>query len=129
MQVLVPMDSSDCSFRALEFATAFARSHDADLDVVHLTDHRTESTADLVERARAVLEREGFEADVDVVIDAQRFRASSHIGKDILELADDRDVDHVVMGHHGTGALGRALLGSAAETVVRSADVPVTVIP
>jgi nucleotide-binding universal stress UspA family protein len=33
------------------------------------------------------------------------------------------------MGHHGSGAVQRAILGSAAEAVVRSESVPVTIIP
>ena len=38
--------------------------------------------------------------------------------------------EHVIMGHHGgTGLLGRALLGSASQTVLEGADVPLTVVP
>lgn len=33
------------------------------------------------------------------------------------------------MGHHGTGAIGRVILGSTAETVVQGTETPVTVIP
>jgi nucleotide-binding universal stress UspA family protein len=33
------------------------------------------------------------------------------------------------MGHHGSGRIERALVGSAAETVVRGETVPVTVVP
>lgn len=37
--------------------------------------------------------------------------------------------DHVVMGHHGSGMVDRAMLGSAAETVVDAKEVPVTIVP
>ena len=46
----------------------------------------------------------------------------------IVEYADDHDVDHVVIGSHGRSGLSRVLLGSVAETVVRRATVPVTVV-
>lgn len=129
MTVLVPIDGSECSVRALEFAVEFARQFETDLDVVHITDHRTEATKNLVERANATLADAGMDERVEIVEDMQKFRASDRIGKMILRLIDDEDYDHVVMGHHGTGMVGRALLGSAADTVVQGADVPVTTVP
>jgi nucleotide-binding universal stress UspA family protein len=44
-------------------------------------------------------------------------------------MATEQDFDHVVMGHHGSGAVERAILGSAAETVLRAEEFPVTVVP
>ena len=46
----------------------------------------------------------------------------------ILDYADDNDVDQIVVGSHGRSGLGRALLGSVAETVTRRAKIPVAVI-
>ena len=46
----------------------------------------------------------------------------------IVEYAEDNDVDQIVMGSHGRSGMSRILLGSVAETVVRRATVPVTVI-
>lgn len=129
MSVLVPIDGSECSVRALEFALEFARRFETDLDVVHVTDHRTDATQDLVERANTLLADSGIDADIEIVIDSQTFRSSDRIGKQILHLVESRDYDHVIMGHHGTGVVGRAILGSAAETVVQGVDVPVTTVP
>ncbi|SEP18468.1 Nucleotide-binding universal stress protein, UspA family [Halogranum amylolyticum] len=46
----------------------------------------------------------------------------------ILEYADDQDIDQIVMGSHGRSGIDRALLGSVAETVIRRARIPVTII-
>lgn len=46
----------------------------------------------------------------------------------ILGIAEDRDVDHVVMGSRGRSGVGRVLFGSVAETVTRRAAVPVTIV-
>lgn len=129
MKVLVPIDGSECSFRALEFATEFAQRQDATVRVIHVTDHRTEATDDLIQRAQSFLSQKGLEDTVDVYYNVRTFRRADSIGKDILEIIEEEDIDHVVMGHHGTGAIGRMILGSAAKTVVQSASVPVTVIP
>jgi nucleotide-binding universal stress UspA family protein len=46
----------------------------------------------------------------------------------ILEVADERQCDLIVMGTHGQGTLADAMLGSTAQRVLRRAPVPVMVI-
>ena len=46
----------------------------------------------------------------------------------ILDYADGRGVDQIVMGSHGRSGIDRALLGSVAETVTRRARIPVTIV-
>lgn len=135
MKILAPIDGSDCSVRALRFAAEAAVRYDADLDVVHFVDQdadrEREETQRLLARAESVLEEEGVAAEPEVAVDVwiTDYRYANRIGKDVLREAREGDYDLVVMGHHGTGAVGRLLLGSAAETVVRAAEVPVTVVP
>ena len=50
---------------------------------------------------------------------AERYDAALHV----LYVADE-GIDAVVMGTHGRRGLGRALLGSVTERVVRTSDVP-----
>lgn len=47
----------------------------------------------------------------------------------IIDHADSNDIDQIIMGSHGRRGVSRLLLGSVAETVVRCASVPVTVVP
>lgn len=131
MKVLVPIDGSDCSFRALEFATEFVSRYEDELHVIHITEHRGERTSDILEHANKVLANAGIEDDPEILTDVRisNLRYANRIGKDILETADENDHDHIIMGHHGTGSVGRAILGSAAETVVRAAEQPATIIP
>jgi nucleotide-binding universal stress UspA family protein len=130
MDVLVAIDGSDCSFRALAFAVDFADRYDADCRVVHITDAETDATDTLLVQARERLD--GLDSEVNVeldVVDTLEMRAAKEVGKEILRLAENEGYDHVVMGHHGGGTVKRAILGSAAETVVRGETVPVTVVP
>jgi nucleotide-binding universal stress UspA family protein len=46
----------------------------------------------------------------------------------IVEVAEDRDCDLIVIGSRGRSALKSLLLGSVAETVVQKATVPVVVV-
>lgn len=131
MEILVPIDGSDCSFRALEYAAELADHHDGTLHVVHITDHEGEATAELLDRARETLETAGLEGDPEVRTDLRMAdpRYANRVGKEVISLVDERGYDHVVMGHHGTGRIERAILGSAAETVVRGTTVPCTIVP
>jgi nucleotide-binding universal stress UspA family protein len=45
--------------------------------------------------------------------------------EEICRLAEEIGADMIVIGTHGRGAVARALLGSVAQKVVRSAKVPV----
>jgi nucleotide-binding universal stress UspA family protein len=46
----------------------------------------------------------------------------------ILAYARERDVDRIVMGTHSPGPIGKLLVGSVAEAVLRSAGVPVCIV-
>lgn len=131
MNVLVPVDGSDCSFRALEFATGFVRRYEGTLHVVHITDYQGEGTSEVIRRAEEVVADAGLKDEPEIVTDLRMSdpRYANQVGKDILRLVEEREYDHVIMGHHGTGRIGRAILGSAAETVIRAAEVPSTIIP
>lgn len=130
MDILVPIDGSDPSERALRFAATLASRFEASLHVVHITDQETEATEQIIERAGDILREEGVEADPEISIDVGLgFRSADQVGQDILEKVDAEGYDHVVMGHHGSGMVDRAILGSAAETVVDANEVPVTIVP
>jgi nucleotide-binding universal stress UspA family protein len=50
-------------------------------------------------------------------------------GDSILEAARAESADMIVLGSHGRGPIGRLLLGSVSQHVVRHASVPVVVVP
>ena len=130
VRILVPVDGSAVSERALRFAAELSRRFSGELHVVHVTDAETEGSDLVVERAREILDEEGVVNEPSVSLDHElEFRAADRIGEDIVELALDEGYDHVVMGHHGSGPVDRLILGSAAETVLRAGAVPVTVVP
>lgn len=131
--VLVPVDGSEQAERALDYALESAP--DASITLlyvfeggppeVHLERQGQDYDA-LRERRHEMLERlvedRPFEGEVDIEVRIGR------PSREIIECADDRDVDHIVMGSHGRDGASRVLLGSVAETVVRRAPVPVTVV-
>jgi nucleotide-binding universal stress UspA family protein len=130
-RILVPHDFSDTAQGALEFALALAEKLGARVAVMHAYEVPTYGfpegpamTADFagqIERAaRAALEGVAARArrpgvEIDTVL---RHGPS---WSEIDAVAQETKVDLIVMGTHGRRGLARALLGSVAEKVVRTA--------
>lgn len=129
MRILAPIDGSDCSFRALDFAIQMARQFDADLHVVHFSDAETSGTETILERAQKVLAEADTAVDPELVLENEEIRRANAVGEAILDYAEAEAYDHVVMGHHSDSRVERAIIGSAAETVLRAEVVPVTIVP
>lgn len=129
MDVIVAVDGSEASTRALRRAAEFADRFDAALHVVHVSDSETPATDEVLERAEATLAELDADADVALEVIEMEVGTPREVGKELLAFVDRSGYDHLFMGHEGHGAVERAFLGSAAETVVRDATVPVTVVP
>ncbi len=65
----------------------------------------------------------GVETDCEVLEAVGR-----RTGEIIADAADARGSDLIVMGTHGHRGLSRVFLGSVADTVIRAANVPVTLV-
>ena len=129
MQILAPVDGSDCSDRAVAFAAELAARFEADLRVVHFSDAETDATDIVLERARDAVESAGLDSEPELSILEMDVTPGDEVGREILRLVEKGGFDHVVMGHHGSGTIERAILGSAAATVVHVESVPVTIVP
>ena len=131
--ILVPTDGSDASEGAVEHAIELATQYDATLHALYVVDTGAYSSlemgADIVAEA---LEEEGSKA-VDQVaseaseagVDVETAVRTGIAHRAIVEYVTEQGVDLVVMGTHGRTGVGRFLLGSVAEKVIRTADAPV----
>jgi nucleotide-binding universal stress UspA family protein len=135
--VLVPVDDSKRAREAFEFA--LDEHADAEITVLHVIspttviavsepsvwdDQLAEQTQREAEELLAEMRNEANARDIDVRTEIVHGNAPQAI----VEYAGEYDVDHIVLGSHGRTGFSRVLLGSVAETVVRRAPVPVTVI-
>ncbi|MFB6161344.1 MAG: universal stress protein [Haloferacaceae archaeon] len=127
--VLVAVDGSEPSRRALRVGLAFADAYDATVEVLHVVATSRAATADerdaeaAREDRRAALRETvagmSHEADVELRVEEGRPAAT------ISARAEASGADLVALGRHGHGGLGERLLGSVAEKVLRHSDVPV----
>lgn len=134
--ILLPTDGSEQSFKAAAHALDLASTYDATLHALYVIDTRTSllavSKADVRETLREVGEQASTDAFSRLEPLAQEAGVEFVTGvvegspeERIVDYATEHSVDLIVMGTHGRTGLGRRLLGSVTEQVVRSAPVPV----
>lgn len=136
--IIVPIDFSEISEYAFEVAASIAKKHDATLYVLHM-----------LELNQAMLtSTEGFHPEQTVfLIKLAEKRLSEFLDKPYLKgvkvepiikhykvfgeisiVAEENNVDLIVMGSQGADGLKEMFVGSNTEKVVRNSDIPVLVI-
>jgi nucleotide-binding universal stress UspA family protein len=138
-KILLPVDGSTTSNRALEMALKLASGGSVRLHLIHAVDELAymsgyEYAADLFAMARdygqkildeAVQKAKsaGVEVDMKLIdLPAQR------LGETVATEAREWGADLIVVGTHGRKGIGRVFLGSGAEQIIRLAPVPILVV-
>jgi universal stress protein A len=133
-KILVPVDFSPHSCKALRYAMAMASQFGAEVILAHVveqlvypgdwlvpvlatTDFARESREKLSQRLTALTK--GSEGRATHIIRVGR------AWQEVVEIAREQSVDLIVIGTHGYTGLRHVLLGSVAEKVLRHAPCPV----
>ena len=142
-KILVPVDGSPTATRALVAALQMARESGGSLRLLHVIEELAQVIAydpygaypgDLAKvmrdnghrvlaDARAVAQAAGVPAD-ERLVEASGERLAEAVVKEATSFG----ADLIVVGTHGRRGLGRVLMGSGAEQIIRHASVPVLVI-
>ncbi|HJV26561.1 MAG TPA: universal stress protein [Aromatoleum sp.] len=139
LKILVPIDGSDNSNRALDHLLTLHANH-SELDI-HLLNvqipidsgharmfvshddiegwHREEGQKALAS-ARARLDAAGIPYTPHIAV--------GHVADTIVRYAAEHHFDKILMGTHGGGGLLQTLLGSVAKAVLERSPVPVTLV-
>lgn len=133
-KILHPTDYSELSRPAFVLACALARDFGAELILCHVGPPPiiavgegmvVELPTGEAEQMKARLEQLKPD-DAQVRVTHSLLRGDS--ADEIVRLADEAKADLIVMGTHGRGGLGRLLMGSVAEGVMRKATCPVVTV-
>lgn len=133
-KILVPVDFSEFSRRAVGYACELANQFHSEVHVLHVVEpaptvfaegvavlqESDDEISQAVERRLAGIPGSEWQ-ELDVV-------RASQVGSafvEIISYARNNDIDLIVLGTHGRGAVAHMLLGSVAEKVVRKAPCPV----
>ena len=135
-RILVPLDFSANSTRALDYAYALAQKFDAALHLVHVCEVPSMMTGSMDAYAIAYTDwsqQLGDEAERELEKLRPRLaevKVSNEVlfgnpARAIVTAARTNDADLIVMGTHGHGPVMHVVMGNVAERVVRTADCPV----
>ena len=134
--ILIPTDGSEEAAEAVTHGIKLAGAFDAEVHALYVVE--TEATYILTAELgdEEIEEYKTYGRDVVTqVADEAADRGLGSTGalrvgsipEEITEYAEDQDVDTIVMGRRGRGAIEQ-YLGSNSEKVIRMTDIPVTVV-
>lgn len=140
--VLVPVDGSPLSFRALRYA--LEKFPETDIVALHVSDIFEPGRGGIDSLYEPMIgseqwytreeeTRESILADAEAVADEydHSIETATEIGdpqRVIPDYAREEDIDHVVLGIHGREEEQRQMVGRVAETVVFRSPVTVTLV-
>ena len=136
-KILVPTDFSECSEVATKYARALSQAFRAELHLIHVLENPYALLADPMSFAPPPNFYEDLEAQTrdrlkQICADweppqphVELVTSQGSAFVDIVRYAREHNIDLIVMGTHGRGAIAHMLMGSVAEKVVRKAPCPV----
>lgn len=143
--IVVPVDYSDHSQHALEYAGELASRFGAKVEVVHVWDRPSYVPNTLivphgetVPRSLTDLIRENAEREMDEFLEKASLPndvalthhlESGEPASTVIKHFEKQPCDLVVVGTHGRSGVRHLLLGSVAEKLVRLSPVPVLTVP
>ena len=133
MNILVPIDGSPASLRALDYAIAHYPKDSFVLLTVQNVAIPTElmysDWKELLEQAAAKALKGATAKSEAAGVRFETFvRMGAVIAEAIAQVAREKSIDHIVMGARGLGSIQGLLLGSVATKVIHLAEVPITLI-
>ncbi|AGB30036.1 UspA domain-containing protein [Natrinema pellirubrum DSM 15624] len=140
-KILLPTDAAEGTELAIEHAVAVAEDTGADLHLLYVVDsdvynsysgdeyvHEFESLEAALEHVGEEALESAAEAARDAGLEPTTVVRHGRPHEQILEYADEADVDMLVMGSKERSGDYRQLLGSVTDRVARLASRPVTIV-
>lgn len=137
-RILVPVDFSECSRKALQYAIPLAKQFGATLILLNVVEPYYPNgdgigldvafVNDQANQAAAKVLAEWMEKEIPDEIEAQRVIRLGNPYDEIVHAAESMNLDLIILSTHGRTGLKHAFLGSVAEKVVQHATCPVLVV-
>lgn len=140
-RILVPVDESRPSHNALAVAAGMARASEATVLLAHVAEMRYSQDRDemlatygkhTVENFRKYGEellKNTAESETFSGLEVETETMFGDPARSLLDLAERKQIDAIVMGSHGRGTWGTMIMGSVSQRVVHEAKVPVVIVP
>ena len=126
MKILVGYDGTNSAKEALNLAKSHAKVFGASVEVVASMQKGTESERKIIEQAERGLEyaKSLFE-DAGIACNTHLLIRGMSPGEDLVEFANENQIDQIVVGVKRRSKVGKLLMGSTAQYVILQAACPV----
>jgi len=151
-KILVPLDGSELSEKALGMAQHLASSSATSLHLLQVISLRPELDARRGSSGESITVLEMEQAAARRLIDVQTARGKAYLDglavqlqqagipvttviregaadQNIVEYAKEQEIDLIVMSTHGRSGFKRFFVGSVTDRVIRAGETPVLVLP
>ena len=139
-KILVPIDFSPCSQKALQYAVPLARRFGASITLLHVVEpivysmdygygpvSRQIPNETMLKQTRTKLNSLGKKIAGSPHL-AETIVRTGAVYFEIAEVARAREIDLIILGTRGCGEVNHLVIGSTAEKVVRHAPCPIFVV-
>lgn len=138
-KILVAIDGSKMSEKALQIAAQMAKENEAAITLIHVakdlvipptmvvTDYEKiinemkTAAISLLEEGQSQLKQHNVEADYV-------FKQGSSISRAIVEVAQEQNYDLIIIGSRGLGNIKGMMLGGVSQKVVQLSNCPVLIV-
>ena len=144
-KILVPLDGSDNSKRALVEAISLAKLCDATITGIYVisSEQGMGSFVDALKPLSTLEEKnydrkqlseangimgEAKNVSKEYSVEFNGIATNGIPGNKIVQYVQDNEFDHIVIGMTGKGHIGEILLGSVSDYVIHHANIPVTIV-
>ena len=126
--ILVPTDGSKFASKAEDVAIELAKKVDAKIVAVYVIDEKLiypysvleEEGNNILKNVREKGEKEGVPVEEILIV--------GNPVHDMNKIAKKSNADTIVIGTHGRSGLEKLLMGSVAESTIKSTDIPVLLV-
>lgn len=149
-KILVPLDGSEHSLRALDIAIQIAKKFDGKITLIHvysvsvrpvvvpepstptlgipiMAPTEYSRLAEAVREAGARILAQGEEKAKAKGVEVETMLREGHVVHEIVRAAEEGKFDLIVMGARGISKIKELILGSVSDGVIRNAPCPVLV--
>jgi nucleotide-binding universal stress UspA family protein len=129
MKIMVGYDQSNVAKEALALAKKHAKAFNAKLYLLTALAQSPELQLEDIQKAENELERvqislkaEGISCEIHAIV------SSLTAGEDLVQFAQDNDIDEIVIGVRRRSKVGKLLFGSNAQYIILQAPCPVVAV-
>jgi nucleotide-binding universal stress UspA family protein len=130
MHILIPFDVGPVSELAARYAVSnFGARDDVHITAVHLTEgEKSVSEETVADNIESLGEEHGVEINAEI-LSMEEADSKENVRKTVYRIADETDIDTVVMGYEQKSVFDEVFHESTADRILENLDIPVVLVP